>query len=209
MRDRWRNRAETEPGQGTIYWHILLQDKPNALALAREAQERLSSVPGLHMTPRERLHITTLLVGSADSSSSEQTARMLEETRRTLAGVQPVGITLGHILYHPEAIMLGVHPQRALDPILNGVRAGMRHALGEEGTINGAFPSWTPHITVAYSTTDQAAAPIIDILGRELPTCTVLIDAVSLVVQWGPERLWDWQTIGTIRLTPRTSYPKT
>jgi 2'-5' RNA ligase len=202
MRDRWHNRPDAKPGQGTIYWHILLHDQPKALAMAGEAQERLSSFPGLHMTPKERLHITTLLVGSTDSISSQETTRVLDEAKRALIRAQPINIALGKILYHPEAIMLGVDPQRALDPILDGVRAGTRHATGEGGAINGSFSSWTPHITLAYSTTDQPAAPIIDTLGRGLPNCTVLIDAVSLVIQWGPERLWNWETLGTIRLPP-------
>jgi 2'-5' RNA ligase len=188
-----------------MYWHILLQDKPQAVDLAREAQERLSSFSDLHMTPLERLHITTLLIGSTDSISSQQTTRILNEAKRAVASVQPISITLGQILYHPEAIMLRVHPQRALDPILNGIRAGMQNAIGQEGIINGAFPAWTPHITVAYSTADQLAAPIIDTLGRELPNCVLLVDTVSLVIQWGPERLWDWQTVGSVKLAPVAS----
>lgn len=200
MRDRWRDRADAKSGQGTIYWHILLRDQLNALAMAKEAQERLSCFAGLHMTPQESLHITTLLVGSTNSISSQQTTQMLHEATRTLSGVEPINVTLGRILYHPEAIMLGVYPQRALDPILEGVRTGTREAIGEEGSINGSFSSWTPHITVAYSTADQPAAPIIDRLGKELHNCTMLIDSVSLIIQWGPERLWDWETVGTIRL---------
>jgi 2'-5' RNA ligase len=179
---------------------MLLRDQPKALAIAKEAQERLSSFAGLHMTPLESLHITTLLIGSTESISSQQNTRMLGEAKRALSRVQPINVTLGRILYHPEAIMLGVHPQRALDPILEGVRVGTRAAIGEEGAINGSFSTWTPHATVAYSTADQPAAPIIDILGRELPARTVPIDAVSLVIQWGPERLWDWETVGTIQL---------
>jgi 2'-5' RNA ligase len=201
MRDRWRDRAEAKPGEGTIYWHILLRDQPKALAVAKEAQERLSGFDGLHMTPRQSLHITTLLVGSTNSISAQQNARMLNEAQRALSGVQPINITLGRLLYHPEAIMLGVDPQRALDPILEGVQAGTREAIGEEGTINGSFSSWTPHVTVAYSTAEQSAAPIINSLGRRLPNSVVVVDGVSLVIQWGPERLWDWEIVGTIRLT--------
>jgi hypothetical protein len=106
MRDRWQNRADTGPGRGIIYWHILLHDQPDAVALAEEAQERLSSFSGLHLTPLERLHITTLLVGSTGSVSAQQTTRILDETKRALASVQPISVTLGRILYHPEAIML-------------------------------------------------------------------------------------------------------
>lgn len=200
MRDRWQNRADTKPGHGTIYWHILLRNQPEAVTLAGEAQERLSRFPGLHMTPLERLHITTLLVGSTDSIPPEQNVRILDEARHALIGVQSISVTLGKILYHPEAIMLEVRPLRVLDPILDGVRAGTRNAIGKDGSISGSFSTWTPHVTLAYSTADQPAAPIVDALGRELPARTVRVDAVSLVIQWGPERIWDWEVLGTLRL---------
>jgi hypothetical protein len=145
MRDRWRARAGAKPGQGVIYWHILLRGQSKALAMTKEAQERLSSFGGLHMTPQQSLHITTLLVGSTNPISAQQAARMLDEARRTLSGIQPINITLGRILYHPEAIMLRVDPQRALDPILEGVRTGTREAIGEEGALNGSF-SLGPHM---------------------------------------------------------------
>lgn len=44
---------------------------------------------------------------------------------------------------------------------------------------------------------DQPTEPIIASLGRELPECAVTIDKLSLVVQWGPEREWAWEVVGT------------
>jgi len=32
----------------------------------------------------------------------------------------------------------------------------------------------------------------------ELPSCDIQISAVQLVIQHGPERLWDWIVISTI-----------
>jgi 2'-5' RNA ligase len=171
--------------------------------MVREAQERLSGFPGLHATPDRWLHITTLVVGSTDQVSAQQRAQIAREATQSLSGIQPISITLGRILYHPEAIMLSVQPERALDPILEGVRMGTRKATGVEGAVNGSFSSWTPHVTVAYSTAEQPAAPIIARLGKELNPCTVQIDTVSLVVQWGPERLWHWELVETIQLSAR------
>jgi hypothetical protein len=34
----------------------------------------------------------------------------------------------------------------------------------------------------------------------QLPACRIDISAVSLVIQDGPERAWNWTTVGTIRL---------
>ena len=57
-----------------------------------------------------------------------------------------------------------------------------------------------PHITICYSTSSQPAKPIIEALGTQLPRCDVDIDSLSLVVQHGPERDWDWSVVSTIRL---------
>jgi hypothetical protein len=45
-----------------------------------------------------------------------------------------------------------------------------------------------------------AAKPIIDALGTRLPGCDVGIRALTLIIQHGPERVWDWSIVGTIRL---------
>lgn len=201
MRDRWRDRAEAAPGEGTIYWHVLLRDNAQVRAKVREAQQQLSDFSGLHLTPEKWIHLTVLRVGSTTRISPDQTSAMVDAARRSLADVHPIPVTLGRILYHPEAIMLGVDPEHPMEPILEGVRAATRDATGREGVVNGSFPLWTPHITVAYSTGDQPAGPIIASLGKDIPACTVHIDAVSLVIQWGPELLWEWEPIDTVRLT--------
>ena len=55
-------------------------------------------------------------------------------------------------------------------------------------------------MTLCYSTSEQPAAPVIAELGTALPACDVTIDTMSLVVQDGPERLWNWRIAGTVRL---------
>lgn len=65
MTDRWRHRADQAPGEDIVYWHMLMADYPRVIELAREAQDRLAQFSGLHMTPLERLHMTTLVAGPA------------------------------------------------------------------------------------------------------------------------------------------------
>ena len=65
---------------------------------------------------------------------------------------------------------------------------------------NDDSPQWIPHITVCYSTAEQALAPIIAALGAQARECQIQISTVSLVIQHGPERLWDWRTVGAVHL---------
>jgi 2'-5' RNA ligase len=53
---------------------------------------------------------------------------------------------------------------------------------------------WTPHITLAYSNAAGPAGPVIDALGRELPSRQAVVTAISLVSQ-APEQLWTWDLV--------------
>ncbi len=125
---------------------------------------------------------------------------MISEAQRHLRSVQPIGVTISRVVYHPEAIMLGFTPEGALDPIHSAVRQATLTVTGRTGTVTGPAARWTPHITISYSTGSQPMAPIAAALGREVPGCDVTVRAVSLVIQWGPERLWNWQPVGTASL---------
>src|SRR5580704_19396346 len=199
-RDRWDSRAEPDSGKGAIYWHILFRDDPAVRATAREAQARLASFRDLHMTPGEWLHATALVAGTTDDISDEDLNLMLAEARECLSGVQPISVTISRVLYHPEAIMLGFTPQGALDPIHQAVRQATLTATGRTGGITGPAGRWAPHMTISYSTVKQPMAPIAVALGHEVPRCDTTVRAVSLVIQWGPERLWNWQPVGTAHL---------
>ncbi|MBB4931380.1 2'-5' RNA ligase [Lipingzhangella halophila] len=199
MRDRWQDRAEPAPGQSTVYWHVLLGDDSQVRAAAAWAQEQLAGISGLHLTPLRWLHATTLVAGPTEEISEAHREAMVAEVRRELAHVSPVPVTLERVLWHPEAIMLGVEPQRALDPVQEAARRATRVATGRD-QVNEAQPVWTPHVTIAYSTTGQPAEPIIAVLGRRVPRHEVTVDALSLVVQWGPEREWSWEVVATVKL---------
>ena len=199
-RDRWSRRAELDSGKGAIYWHILFGDYPAVRATARKAQARLASFGDLHMTPEEWLHASALVAGTTEDISSEDLDLMLSEARQHLSRIRPINVTVSGVLYHPEAIMLGFTPEGALDPIHRAVRQATLTVTGRTGSVTGPAARWTPHITVSYSMGKQPMAPIATALGRDVPSCDITVSAVSLVIQWGPERLWNWQPVGTANL---------
>lgn len=200
MTNRWANRAELTASEGQVYWHILMYTYPQACAAAQDIQGILADFPGFHMTPHKWLHITTLLVGSTDETTPAHMSTMAAEARRILSTVAPIPITLSKILYHPEAIALRVQPSEALQPILDAAHTATRTAVGHTGKVDDHFPMWTPHMTVAYSTTEQPAQPIISALGKAVPERRIVIDSLTLVIQWGPEQQWNWQPITTTQL---------
>jgi 2'-5' RNA ligase len=201
LEDRWRNRKEPASAEhGMIYWHILLGGHPEVRELADTAQHRLSRFDGLHMTPHRWLHITTLVAGPAAEFSECAVSSMLEHARASLSGQVPISITLGRVFYHPEAIVLMAQPEMALNPLLEAAQRATEIATGRNGSDEGLLASWSPHVTLCYSTSRQPAGPIIADLGTQLPARDVTVKALSLVIQRGPERTWDWHPIGEARL---------
>jgi 2'-5' RNA ligase len=196
--NRWRHRAEPAPGEGLIYWHMLVGEYPEAAAAAQEAQQRLATFDGFHLTPLKWLHMTTLIISPSNQISAEQMRLLAESAARSLAGTPPITVTLAKVLYHPEAIMLAATPADALTPIREAALAATREVTGTDG--QAETRPWTPHVTICYSTSDQPAAPVIAALGRNLPERQFQVSALSLVIQQGPERLWDWHPVATIRL---------
>jgi len=198
MIDRGDKRPDPGPGQGTIYWHMLMKDQPQVVALAAEAQQRLARFTGLHMTPLDRLHMTTMIAGPAQDFTDDQLDQMIKITDDLLSRTPRITVTLSEILYHPEAIMLAVKPAQALMPVRDAVQTATQTVTGKRPDSNP--PRWLPHVTICYSTSAKPAAPIIAALGPQLPGREIQVSAVNLVIQNGPERLWDWHTVGTVRL---------
>ncbi len=178
---------------------MLIRDYPRVVDVARRAQQRLAGFDGLHMTPLRWLHVTMLLAGPAADFSSDKLRQMTQIAADLLATTPAAAVTLGQVLYHPEAIMLAVTPAETLTAIYDAARSTTHQITGAHAP-DGQPARWRPHVTICYSTSSQPAKPIIDALGTRLPGCDVDIDALSLVIQRGPERAWDWSIVSTIRL---------
>lgn len=198
--DRWQHRTENGPGEGTLYWHILLGDSVELRSIAENARMRLAKFSDLHQTPLRWLHITTLIAGSTAEITDGDMSGMLAKASGLLLDTAPITVTFNRVLYHPEAIVLGVHPQEALTPIRQAALAATHAVTGRDNVLPDSIEEWKPHVTLCYSTGQQPAEPIIAALGKELPPCEVCVQSLSLVVQRGPERLWDWHHIGSARL---------
>lgn len=199
--DRWADgHNDTDPGNGLLWWLVLLGSDPQLRSTARAAQSRISSFPGLHVTPLRWLHLTVLIAGPADQISEHARNEMLAIARSSLTDTGPITIELSRIFYHPEAIVLTAHPAAALNPIREAAQRATQAVTGHSGTDDRSSPEWIPHVTLFYSTRVQPAQPIIAALGKELPKCQISIDSLSLVVQQGAERLWNWSPVGAVYL---------
>jgi hypothetical protein len=139
-------------------------------AVAADARTRLAGFGGLHWTPMRWLHMTVFLAGPAADIGQDARREMVARASSRLAATAPV--------------------------VFDAAQAATREVTGGSGDVS----AWIPHLTLCYSTSEQPAAPIIAALGKTMPPCEVTIDTLSLVVQNGPEPLWDWHRVGDARL---------
>jgi 2'-5' RNA ligase len=199
--DRWRDGyGDADPEYRTLYWHVLLGSNPQLRMTAQTAQSRIAHFTGLHMTPLQWLHLTVLAAGPSDQIPEHARNEMLAIARSYLADTGPITIEFSRIFYHPEAIVLAADPAEALSPIREAAKRATQAATGHGGNDGRSSPQWMPHVTLCYSTSVQPAQPIIAALGKELPSCQVSIDTLSLVVQQGAEWLWNWSPAGVVSL---------
>lgn len=198
MIDRWRSRSEPGPGQGVAYWHILFGAEPGVRRQAEYVQEKLSRFSGLHMTPLRWLHMTTLVIGPTEGLAPSALDELADRASERASLIEPTSVSLRRLIYHPEAIMVGVDPGPALQPLFEALKGVTREVTGKAGLHQPK--TWVPHVTLCYSTTCQPAQPLINALGRELPPCDATVETVSLVVQEGAERRWEWHPVAEVQL---------
>jgi 2'-5' RNA ligase len=197
MANHWRHRPGQPPGRLRYHWHMLFHGQPEVRGLAATARGKLAGLPGLDMVPEEWLHLTTFVVGFADEVPQASVDAMVALARQALADVAPVPVTLGRVVYYPEAVVLAVEPAGALRPVLDAVAAATRSA-GIDGRV--ATEPWMPHVSVAYSHGTGPAAPVIAALGQRLPTTEIAIGSVSLVAQTQVGHSWQWQPVAEVHL---------
>jgi len=197
MADHWGPKPGRRPGQRRYHWHMLFHDQPEVRRLAAAAQRKLAGLSGLDLVPEQWLHLTTFAVGYADEVPEASLGVLAEAAGRALAAVAPIPVTLGRIVYYPEAVVLAVEPPGALQPVLDAVAAATR-AAGCDGRTS--TNPWLPHVTVAYSHDTGPAAPITAALGHRLPRTEITIRSVSLVAQTQVGRSWQWQTVAEAHL---------
>jgi len=187
MTNRWARRRDPEPGEQTLYGHVLMRDYPEVGELAEQARHQLARFDGLHMKPPE----------CSERFSQAQREQTIQTASNQHAEVAPVTISLGKIVYHPEAILFAVMPGVALLPLRSAAIAATR-ATGHDAS--GQDEEWRPHVTLCYSTSDQAAHPIIEALGISLPEQTFTVRRLSLVIKTGSELTRDWTVVGSAEL---------
>ncbi|MFB9831813.1 2'-5' RNA ligase family protein [Actinoallomurus acaciae] len=197
MTDHWWWRPGVRPGRRLYVWHILFDDQPEVVALAQRCQAMLTGISGLDLVPEQWLHMTTQIIGFADEIDETQVNAMCEAATKRLEELRPVRVSLGRALFHSEAVMLGIRPGRALDPMRDGLRSAVASTVRAHQL---AGRNWTPHMTLAYSNQEGPAAPAIEAMREAPPAIDAVIRQVSLASQERVGRLYRWDRLAVVPL---------
>lgn len=200
LTDRWRSRPEPDPGEGLVYWHVLLDQAPHLRERVLDVRRALSGVRGLHLPPPEWLHLTLMTVCPASALSGSDTTRLLTAAGDRLAGLPAVEAVVEQVLVHAEAIVLRAGPGDMWAGLAAAVAESTMDALPGWDPAEHLTRPWIPHVTLAYSIADQPAAPAVAAAGPRVMPARDPLSTVSLIAQWGPERAWDWEILGTVTL---------
>jgi 2'-5' RNA ligase len=193
MRDHWWWRPGWRVGRSMYTWHVTFDDHPQLHELVSAYQSALSSLPGLDLIPGRWLHLTMQGIGFTDEVSEREIADIADVARKRLANQRPVPLTVGRASVDPEAIMFDVTPTDALSPIRSAIRAAISDVRGAAEVPESE--EWTPHISLAYSNSDDVAAPYIAAVDSvSKPPVTLTISKAHLIELNRDARLYQWTT---------------
>jgi 2'-5' RNA ligase len=180
-------------------FHVTFAAQPRLHELVTVYQDALAPLPGLDPIPMQMLHLTMQGIGFTDEVPSQDIAAIAEAALQRLAAQPPVPLVIGPALVDPEAIMLPVHPDAALDPVRAAVRAAIADVRGPSQVPEGE--EWTPHISMAYSHTTDPAAPYIDAITAVSPAPAELtVPSVQLIELNRDTHLYQWVTKADVPL---------
>lgn len=199
MRDHWWWRPGWRTGRSMYTFHVTFAAQPRLHELVTVYQDALAPLPGLDPIPMQMLHLTMQGIGFTDEVPSQDIAAIAEAALQRLAAQPPVPLVIGPALVDPEAIMLPVHPDAALDPVRAAVRAAIADVRGPSQVPEGE--EWTPHISMAYSHTTDPAAPYIDAITAVSPAPAELtVPSVQLIELNRDTHLYQWVTKADVPL---------
>jgi 2'-5' RNA ligase len=158
----------------------------------------LSGLPGLDLIPARWLHLTTQGVGFTDEVPEQDVAAIIDAAGERLAGLAPITATLGPVTVTPEAILLDVAPVPELRAMRNELRAAIADVWGPERVMETA--EWTPHVSVAYSSSTAPAAEYVAAAAGGSDTEDVMIDHVQLITLGRDHRMYEWTTRADVLL---------
>lgn len=194
LRDHWWWRPGWQTGTRFYTWHLTFDGRDGLHQLVDHYHAVLSGFAGLDLIPHRWLHVTMQGVGHVDQIDDVQVGRVITAVRARLAELDPVVLRFDRPVVRPEAIALPALPASEVDRLRTAIRAALGEVLGvanvpESGT------GYQPHLSLAYSSGDQPAEPIVAALDAAPgPPVELEVTEAALIIQHRDNRMYEWTT---------------
>lgn len=203
LQDHWWWRPGWRPGRHLYACHFTMDDQPALRQLVAQYQEALRRLPGLDLIPARWLHLTMQGIGFVDGLDSADVDEIAQAIRRNLANLTPPVVTFGCPVVRPEAVYLPAEPDRPIAALRAAVREAIAEALGEDRAevAPDHLQGYRPHVSIAYSNTEQAAEPIVEALsGVQAEPVVVTLGQVELLEFHRDRRMYEWTSAQPLRI---------
>ncbi|MEU9332907.1 2'-5' RNA ligase family protein [Streptomyces sp. NPDC048290] len=199
MRNHWWWRPGWSVGRRFYTWHLTFEGQPDVHRLAADYRSALAPAgKALTLIPDQWLHLTMQGIGFVGEVKEVDVHAITEAARSRMADVPAFDLEIGPAILDPEAVLLPVRP----DEPVRAVRDSIRAAIGD---VLDAVPEraegFTPHISVAYSASDDPAALISGALdAAEVAPARARITAAELILINRDNFMYEWEPFARVPL---------
>ncbi|MBR7678005.1 2'-5' RNA ligase family protein [Streptomyces daliensis] len=198
MADHWWWRPGWRVGRRFHTWHLTFEDQPDVQRFVAAYRDALTGLEGLDLIPDRWLHLTMQGVGFTDEVSATDLEAIVDAVRARLLRIPAFDIHFTKASVTPEAVESFAEPAERVRDVRNAVRAGIADVWGH---VPEAADGFKPHVSVAYSSADGPAAPVLEAVERaNVPPATARVASVQLITLNRDARMYEWEPVAEIPL---------
>ncbi|MER7334739.1 MULTISPECIES: 2'-5' RNA ligase family protein [unclassified Micromonospora] len=203
MRDHWWWRPGWRSGRHFYACHFSMARHAALVRMVESYQAGIRDFSTLDLIPARWLHLTMQGVGFVDEVSDSELVELEDRVRARLAGLAPPTVTFHRPVVRPEAVFLPADPPepiRALRAIVHGV---VVEVLGKDRAepLPRDPALYRPHVSIAYSNSDQEARPMAEVLDKVDPEPVLLtLDHLHLLRFHRDHRMYEWTQAVPLRI---------
>lgn len=196
LRNHWSRPANPR----SYYWYLTFPDAPELHALAARCQQAIA-FPCCDPVPPENLHLTLDRISFEDGITPAELDATAAAAQRACRAMRPFAITVGPLGGTRGAVGLTAAPARPLRDLRDALRAATLSACPAAPVTRHET---APHVTIAYSNSDDVAAAeaitAVEQLNATAARAQTAVREATLVLLERHPRSYAWQTITRIPL---------
>jgi 2'-5' RNA ligase len=199
--DHWQQPGWIGPRRS--YHSLLTFDHPSSLwTLATQCQKQFRQLHQFDLVPLEGLHLTLQRLAFTDEISRDSLSATLTAIRRHCQHIAPFLLRIGWLAGSSGAIRFTTLPAAPIATIRDMIISQTVNFDAPANTHPSRSKKFWPHVSIAYSNTTQAAAPVVARVAalRHLQPAEALITSLALVELRREDRAYRWEVLERIEL---------